>query len=184
MPGYYLEDKKVKSIVEKFLKAQKIVEEEEQMNKNLKAFLKVIAKAEGTIQIPDSENGYKAVIGGMIFDNYARHPNHKIWIARLGKFSTAAGRYNILFRFWKTYQKQLNLPDFGPESQDAIAIQLIKECNAFEDIEKGDFHAAIAKCALCWPSLTVSGHGQNHYETDYLHQCFIEAGGIDYNHTD
>ena len=41
--------------------------------------------------------------------------------------STGAGRYQLLSRWWDAYRKQLGLKDFSPKSQDAVALQQIKE---------------------------------------------------------
>ena len=44
--------------------------------------------------------------------------------------STGAGRYQLLSRWWDAYRKQLGLKDFSPKSQDAVALQRIKERGA------------------------------------------------------
>ena len=44
--------------------------------------------------------------------------------------STGAGRYQLLSRWWDAYRKQLGLKDFSPKSQDAVALQQIKERGA------------------------------------------------------
>ena len=44
--------------------------------------------------------------------------------------STSAGRYQLLSRWWDAYRKQLGLKDFSPKSQDAVALQQIKERGA------------------------------------------------------
>jgi muramidase (phage lysozyme) len=149
------------------------------MHPNLKAFLDMIAESEGTTRIPGSDNGYKAVVGDSTFADYAHHPNIKVWLPGINKFSTAAGRYQILFRYWKVYKRQLQLPDFGPASQDAVAVQLIKECHALQDIERGHFRAAVKKCASRWASLPGAGYGQHEHKIEFLEKCYARAGGID-----
>ena len=44
--------------------------------------------------------------------------------------STGAGRYQLLSRWWDACRKQLGLKDFSPKSQDAVALQQIKERGA------------------------------------------------------
>ena len=44
--------------------------------------------------------------------------------------STGAGRRLLLSRWWDAYRKQLGLKDFSPKSQDAVALQQIKERGA------------------------------------------------------
>ena len=38
--------------------------------------------------------------------------------------------YQLLSRWWDAYRKQLGLKDFSPKSQDAVALQQIKERGA------------------------------------------------------
>jgi muramidase (phage lysozyme) len=122
----------------------------------LKAFLDTIAYSEGTAQIPGSEDGYRVIVGStpkhpILLDSFKDHPRRVIKLSdKLS--STAAGRYQILARFFDAYKRLLNLPDFSPESQDKIAVQLIKECRAAWDIEDGRTAEAIGKCASRWAS--------------------------------
>ena len=48
--------------------------------------------------------------------------------------STGAGRYQLLSRWWDAYRKQ-RLKDFSPKSQDAVALQQIKERGALPMID-------------------------------------------------
>ena len=57
--------------------------------------------------------------------------------------STGAGRYQLLSRWWDTCRKQLGLKDFSPKSQDAVALQQIKERGALPMIDRGDIRQAI-----------------------------------------
>ena len=57
--------------------------------------------------------------------------------------STGAGRYQLLSRWWDAYRKQLGLKDFSPKSQDAVALQQIKERGALPMIDRGDIRQAI-----------------------------------------
>ncbi|MGC7995735.1 lysozyme, partial [Salmonella enterica] len=74
--------------------------------------------------------------------------------------STAAGRYQLLARYFDAYKKQLNLPDFSPASQDAIALQQIKERGALADVDAGRFDIAVGKVRNIWASLPGAGYGQ------------------------
>lgn len=140
------------------------------MTNNLKAFLSLIAFSEGTIG--KGNNGYNVIVGGKLFNVYGDHPRKSVWIARIKKFSTAAGRYQILERFYDAYKKILDLPDFGPESQDKIAIQLIRECKALEDIEAGRIREAITKCRSRWASFPGAGYDQHENEMDDLIKAY------------
>ena len=66
--------------------------------------------------------------------------------------STGAGRYQLLSRWWDAYRKQLGLKDFSPKSQDAVALQQIKERGALPMIDRGDIRQAIDRCSNIWAS--------------------------------
>ncbi|MGE4961585.1 glycoside hydrolase family 24 protein, partial [Yersinia enterocolitica] len=106
-----------------------------QISKNLKAFLDMLAWSEGTSRTAGSDNGYNVIVGGKLFTGYQDHPRVVVELPRLGIKSTAAGRYQLLSRYWDAYKKQLGLKDFSPASQDAVAIQQIRERKALQDIE-------------------------------------------------
>lgn len=138
------------------------------LSANLKSFLDMIAFSEGTSTIKGSEDGYNVVVGGKLFSSYKDHPNITVNLPKLGIRSTAAGRYQILRRYYIHYKEQLGLPDFSPESQDKIAIQLIRECKALQDIENGNIKAAIEKCSSRWASLPGAGYGQKEHSMETL----------------
>ncbi len=125
-----------------------------------KAFLDMIARAEGTILFGD-QDGYNVIVGGRFFDDYSQHPMKIVWIPRFKIYSSAAGRYQLLARYWKFYQEKLHLPDFGPASQDAIALQQLKECKALGHIDNGQIAEAIRKANRIWASLPGSPYGQS-----------------------
>jgi muramidase (phage lysozyme) len=143
---------------------------------NLQAFLDMIAVSEGTAELGD--RGYNVVVGGEMFDSYADHPRKKVWIKRIGKFSTAAGRYQILQRYYDHYARVLGLPDFSPESQDQIAIQMIREQHAYPDVVAGRFDDAVAKVANIWASLPGAGYGQRENVLMDLRRAYLLAGGV------
>lgn len=143
---------------------------------NISAFLDTIANSEGTSTIQGSDNGYNVLVGGTLFVSYDDHPRILVNLGN-GLKSTAAGRYQLLERYFDAYKTQLNLPDFIPASQDAIAIQQIKECKAILDIENGDFISAISKCAHIWASLPGAGYGQHENKLAQLQEVYINSGG-------
>lgn len=147
------------------------------ISSNLQAFLDMLAWSEGTSRIKGSDNGYNVVVGGSLFTSYADHPRKLISLPKLGIKSTAAGRYQLLARYYDAYKKQLGLKDFSPASQDAIAIQQIKERRALPDIESGDIKAAITKCSNIWASLPGAGYGQHEHKIDDLVNKYISCGG-------
>lgn len=144
------------------------------MNRNRKAFLDMIAFSEGTSHLGD--NGYNVLVGGTLFDSYSDHPRKKVKLNST-LFSTAAGRYQLLSRYFDIYKKVLKLPDFSPESQDAIALQLIKECKALSDVDAGRFDDAVRKCRSRWASLPGAGYGQHENTLEDLRIAYRDAGG-------
>lgn len=148
---------------------------------NLDAFLTMIARSEGTQDIPGGESGYRVIVGStpekpILFDSYQDHPRQRVQLSP-GLSSTAAGRYQILERYYDAYKAMLKLPDFSPASQDAIAIQMIRERQAFADVCAGWIDEAVGKCASIWASLPGNNYGQHENPLASLRSHFIDAGG-------
>ena len=62
------------------------------------------------------------------------------------------------------------------ESQDAVALQQIKERGALPMIDRGDIRQAIDRCSNIWASLPGAGYGQFEHKADS--QVYLkEAGG-------
>jgi muramidase (phage lysozyme) len=114
---------------------------------NVCAFFDMLAISKGTSIDPDSDDGYNVIVGGALFIGYAYHPRRLVQLPRLGIASTAAGRYQLLARYFDAYKKQLGLHDFSPMSQDRIAIQQIRERRALDDIVSGRLESAVTKCS-------------------------------------
>jgi muramidase (phage lysozyme) len=147
---------------------------------NLNAFLTMISVSEGTASIGD--NGYNVLVGStprqpLLFGSYHDHPRVAIALSSTLK-STAAGRYQILARYYDAYRVLLNLPDFSPQSQDLIATQMIRERKALPDIEAGRIDQAIRKCSNIWASFPGAGYGQRERPIADLRAAYIRAGGV------
>lgn len=147
---------------------------------NRKAFLDTIADSEGTQQI-GVNNGYDVIVGSRpnhphLFVDYADHPRILVDLGH-GLKSTAAGRYQILSRFFDAYKVTLKLPDFGRASQDKIAYQMIGECNALRLIDAGDFEGAMRACSSRWASLPFAKYGQHTNTLAGLKLVYLSAGG-------
>ena len=136
----------------------------------------MIATAEGTAKLGD--NGYNVLVGGSLFTGYADHPRKAVYLPKYKIKSTAAGRYQILSRYYTFYKKLLKLKDFSPASQDAIAIQMIKEQHALEDVDEGRVDAAIKKVSNIWASMPGAGYGQREVAIASLRKSFVDAGGL------
>lgn len=151
--------------------------------KNERAFFDMLKVSEGTSTNKYTKNnGYDVIVNGIggepkIFTDYSKHPNVLVTVNNKGLKSTAAGAYQILYKYWVAYKKQLGLKGFYPEDQDAIAMQLIKECKARDDINAGRIESAISKCRSRWASLPGAGYGQFEHKMDTLVSVFKKAGG-------
>ena len=101
-----------------------------EINNQRKAFLDMLAWSEGTDngRQKTRNHGYDVIVGGVIY----RLPDHLANLSLNPKLkSTGAGRYQLLSRWWDAYRKQFGLKDFSPKSQDAVALQQIKERGAY-----------------------------------------------------
>jgi muramidase (phage lysozyme) len=152
------------------------------MSANLDAFLDMITYSElGQALIDISDSGYNVIVGSTpehyyLFNSYADHPRKLVTLGN-GLASTAAGAYQILERTYDAYKASLNLPDFSPDSQDAIAEQMIKEAGAMPDIDSGDLYNAILKVAHLWASLPGAQYGQHTNAYGDLQSYYVQAGG-------
>ena len=152
------------------------------ITKNRRAFLDMIAWAEiGPGLLDVSDNGYNCIVGStavfpVLMKSYADHPRRLIPL-RPGLKSTAAGRYQLLSKYFDAYKKALRLTDFSPASQDAIALQQIKECRAIPAIDAGHFDLAVAQCARIWASFPGAGYNQHEHKIEDLRAAYVRAGG-------
>lgn len=145
-------------------------------NINRRAFLDMIAYSEGTA----GPNGYRTMFGGTLARSLADHPRQVFTFTnKINQTlkTTAAGRYQFLMRTWDALAKQLDLPDFGPASQDAAALELVRQRGALKDVDAGRVSAAIAKCAPIWASLPGAGYNQPERKLTALLSTFSQAGG-------
>lgn len=151
---------------------------------NMQAFLMTIRKWESSTR-PDA---YTLLYGGSHFTGFADHPRIAKPIGNTGLYSTAAGAYQILavsktpkgmtkINTWDRIKKKLNLPDFSPASQDAAAIELIKERGAYYDVINGNFSAAVAKCKDEWASMPFSEYGQPTADYPSYQSTYLSFGG-------
>ncbi|MCO7523996.1 glycoside hydrolase family 104 protein [Pseudomonas asiatica] len=148
---------------------------------NVLRFLDLIAFSEGTAPVNGSDDGYNVLYGGGLFAGYLDHPRQKLTFSINGKpvTSTAAGRYQLLARYWDAYRVSLRLSGgFTPENQDRVALQQIRERRALDDIKAGRIEQAIAKCSNIWASLPGNDYGQNPHRLDKLLGRWVELGGV------
>ena len=121
-------------------------------------------------------HGYDVIVGGELFTDYSDHPRKLVTLNPKLK-STGAGRYQLLFScWWDAYRVVLALRLLSG-SQDAVALQQIKERGALPAIDRGDIRQAIDRCSNIWASLPGAGYGQFEHKAGQPDCKFKEAGG-------
>jgi muramidase (phage lysozyme) len=155
------------------------------LSQNVKAFLSTISHSEGTDRAPDpyrccfefkhtiaSFADHPAVTGEWMGESLAflgpQYANEK---------STAAGRYQINRPTWVGIKTLLQLPDFGPDSQDQACVHLIRTCHALDLVEAGEIRLAIFACRGRWASLPGNTSGQPQKPLADLLDAYGSAGG-------
>lgn len=147
---------------------------------NLNAFLRMIRDAEHSgLPYPDADR-YRAMFGGEFFASFADHPRQRFAFTQTdGKtnYTTAAGAYQFIAPTWDALRARLGLPDFSPPSQDAAAVELIRERGALADVQAGRFDEAVMKLGRIWASLPTSTAPQHTRSWDFVRQAYVSAGG-------
>lgn len=147
---------------------------------NRQPYLDTLAFSEiGKDLLAITDNGYNVLVGStaahpILFFDYSNHPN----TLNHALNSTAAGRYQIIHPTFMGLCKEFGLSDFHPSTQDIMALHLIEECDALDDVDEGNFESAIIKCAKIWASLPGSTANQHINKMASLKQAFIDAGGV------
>ena len=121
-----------------------------EINNQRKAFLDMLAYGSEeliTDAVKTRNHEQDVIVGGELFTNYSDHPRKLVTLNPKLK-STGAGRYQLLSRWWDAYRKQLGLKDFSPKSQDAVALQQIKERGALPMIDRGDIRQQSTVAAI------------------------------------
>lgn len=151
-----------------------VISVEQARGANLVHFLNLIAYSEGA--------SYNTIVTGIsgpeTFSDFSRHPfeTRPPQVVRRDPLltSTAAGRYQLLLRYWKVYKEQLHLPDFSPLSQDLVALQQIHERRATDLIREGKIEDAIRACSNIWASFPNNNYGQGGKSMEQLLQKYAE----------
>ena len=117
--------------------------------------------------------GYDVIVGGELFTDCSDHPRKLVTLNPKLK-STGAGRYQLLSVGGMPTTGKLGL-NFSRKSQDAVALQQIKERGALPMIDRGDIRQAIDRYGNIWASLPGAGYGQFEHKADSLIAKFKEA---------
>jgi muramidase (phage lysozyme) len=129
---------------------------------NIDSYLEFLNKAEGS---PKSNT----IVGGGQFDDYSKHPGVVGVTTKEGP-STAAGKWQITERTYNDIAPKIGVTDFSEDSQKAIAIKLIENNNALEDVKKGDWNKANAKLGKVWASLPSSPYSQSKRSPEWVEE--------------
>lgn len=159
----------------------------------ISAFLYMIRASEHVYprDVIDGE-AYNIFYGGRKFRNLSDHPvlTGEMQPVKLpdsicinaglkpGCVSTAAGAYQIIKPTWIRLKDRLRLPDFSPASQDAAAIELLRESGALDDILDNDIETAIKKASKIWASLPGNTYKQAPKSLAYALDRYTEGLGI------
>lgn len=143
-----------------------------------------------TISGTESAGSTNVVYGGSHFNNYDDHPRIYRRIEsgpNKGKYSSAAGTYQMILPTWKNAQKALDLPDFSPASQDKAAWWIASQQYAADhpgrdllyDLQQGDRMGDIGKSlAKQWTSLPGGiEQGQNGQQFASAYDKYLANGG-------
>ena len=103
-------------------------------------------------------HGYDVIVGGELFTDYSDHPR-KLVTLNPNSNQQAPDATSFSVTGGCAHRKQLGLKDFSPKSQDAVALQQIKERGALPMIDRGDIRQAIDRCSNIWASLPGAGYG-------------------------
>lgn len=166
-----------------------MTDEDTQARRNEAAFLRMIRHAEGTA----GPNGYRTMFGGSLFSSFADHPRiakqftdkagRKLWTSAAGAYQFMAvspipGGKSTKVDTWDRIAAKLGLSDFGPASQDAAALELIREAGALADVRAGRFDAAVSKVRGIWASMPGAGYAQPEKSLLSLRGVYAQAGGV------
>ena len=149
-----------------------------EINNQRKAFLDMLAWSEGTdndvrkpeIMVMTSLGRRRAIYWLLRSPSQTCHAKPKTQINRRRTLPASS-------RWWDAYRKQLGLRKIPPKSQDAVALQQIKERGAYLWLIVVISVRQSTVAANIWASLLGAGYGQFGDKADSLIAKFKEAGG-------
>lgn len=143
-------------------------------NPNVRIMLQLIQEAEGAV------HGYHTAFGGGKIESLDDHPRTVHEFTQTDKKknkTTAAGGYQFLEKTWDDVAGKLGLPNFGEESQDLAAIELLRRAGALDAAATGDFETAISKSGTTWASLPSSPYAQPTRSQDWVDNFMARQAG-------
>ena len=149
-----------------------------EINNQRKAFLDMLAWSEGTDngRQKTRNHGYDVIVGGELFTDYSDHPRktcHAKPKTQINRRRTLPASFPLVGCL-----PQAAWPELLSKSQDAVALQQIKERGALPMIDHCiDNRQAIDRCSNIWASLPGAGYGQFEHKADNLIAKFKSQGG-------
>ena len=140
-----------------------------EINNQRKAFLDMLAWSEGTDngRQKTRNHGYDVIVGGELFTDYSDHPRKLVTLnpkLKINRRRTLPASFPLVGCLPQAAWPE----DFSPKSQDAVALQQIKERGALPMIDRGDIRQAIDRCSNIWASLPGAGYGRFEHKADNL----------------
>ena len=139
-----------------------------EINNQRKAFLDMLAVGGIDNGRQETRNhGYDVIVGGELFTDYSDLPSqtcHAKPKTQINRRRTLPASFPLVGCL-----PQAAWPErLSPKSQDAVALQQIKERGALPMIDRGDIRQAIDRCSNIWASLPGAGYGQFEHKADSL----------------
>ena len=138
---------------------------------NLRKFLNFLGRAEGA--------DYNTIVGGSQFSDFRAHPR-VVGLRTADGPSTAAGKYQITGTTYDDIAPKIGVRDFTPDSQDKVAVEIIRRSGALEDVRSGNFQEAINKLGGRWASLPSSIYGQGKRSAEWVNKELSLASDTSY----
>lgn len=119
----------------------------------------------GLVRSFEANGDYSVLYGGGHFADFSTHPNVRVPFHNpaTGRddVSTAAGAYQINYPTFLEISRSTGLTDFSPETQDEMALWLLKKTGAYNALVAGDVEQALRLASSRWASLPGSTARQN-----------------------
>lgn len=139
-----------------------------------KALMDTIAWSEGTRG--RGSDGYNVIVGYKYATDCTRHPNRLIRLSSTLS-STAAGRYQFLYRTWNS----LGLANFMPENQDRGGFKLVTRRGVTVPTERAmtatELSNALSKLSYEWASLPPNRYGQGVHSASAVRAEYCRNAG-------
>ena len=139
-----------------------------------KALLDTIAWSEGTRG--RGSDGYNVIVGYQYAADCSRHPNRLVHLSKTLS-STAAGRYQFLYRTWNT----LGVSTFYPDNQDRGGLKLVTRRGVSVPSDRPltatEFSNALSRLSYEWASLPPNRYGQGGHTASSVRAEYCRNAG-------